>query len=136
MRLKSDAKFKEKLTCGLKYDLKNLVNFHPTTWKSKNVTSMGYFYPKYMTFQLKKYTGVIFQDTEQWFKIWVNPDLVVSKMTWGEFSLEHSKSWKIVHWWALSWALSVGKFQRNSMSWHWRVMQNLKGNWHVAWKIT
>ena len=31
MTLKSDAKFKEKLACGFEYDMKNLVNFHPTT---------------------------------------------------------------------------------------------------------
>ena len=30
MTLKSDAKFKEKLTYGFKYDVRNLVNFHPT----------------------------------------------------------------------------------------------------------
>ena len=83
MTLKSDAKFKEKLTCGFKYDMKDLVNFHPTTQKSKNFTSMGYFCPKYMRFELKKYRGVIFHDTEQWCKIWINPDLVVSKMAWG-----------------------------------------------------
>ena len=53
MTLKSDAKFKEKLTCGFKYDMRNLVNFHPTTQKSKNFTSMGYFCPKYMSFELK-----------------------------------------------------------------------------------
>ena len=35
MTLNSDAKFKEKLTCGLKYDMKNLVNFHTTNEKSK-----------------------------------------------------------------------------------------------------
>ena len=34
-------------------------------------------------FQLKKYTGVIFHDAEQWCKIWINPDLVVSKMARG-----------------------------------------------------
>ena len=83
MTLKSDAKFKEKLTCGFKYDMRNLVNFHPTTQKSKNFTSMGYFCPKYMRFELKKYRGVIFHDTEQWCKIWINPDLVVSRMAWG-----------------------------------------------------
>ena len=33
MKLKSDAKLKEKLTCGLKYDMSNFVNFHPTTQK-------------------------------------------------------------------------------------------------------
>ena len=53
MTLKSDVKFKEKLTCGFKYDMKDLVNFHPTTQKSKSFTSMGYFCPKYIRFELK-----------------------------------------------------------------------------------
>ena len=57
MTLKSDAKFKEKLTCGFKYDMRNLVNFHPTTQKSENFFSMGSFCPKYA-----KYTS--FHDTE------------------------------------------------------------------------
>ena len=65
MTLKSDAKFKEKLTCGFKYDMRNLVNFHPTTQKSKNFTLMGYFCPKYMRIGLKKYRGVTFHDNEQ-----------------------------------------------------------------------
>ena len=65
MILHSDAKFKEKLTCGFKHDMRNLVNFHPTTHKSKNFTLMGYFCPKYMMFELEKYRGVIFHDTEQ-----------------------------------------------------------------------
>ena len=34
MTLKSDSKFKEKLTCDFKYDMKNFVNFHLTTQKS------------------------------------------------------------------------------------------------------
>ena len=54
MALKSDAKFKEKLTCGFKYDMRNWVNFHPTTKKSENFTLMGYSFPKYMRFELKK----------------------------------------------------------------------------------
>ena len=83
LALKSDAKLKEKLTLGSKNDMRNLVNFHPTTQKSKNFTSMGSFFPNYMSFELKKYRGVIFHDTEQWCKIWIDPDLVVSKMTWG-----------------------------------------------------
>ena len=41
--------------------------------------------------------------TEQWCKIWINPNLWFQK--WheesGELSLEHSKVWKIVLWWAL-----------------------------------
>ena len=43
MTWKSDSKFQEKLTDGSKYDMRNLVNFSPTTQKSKNFTLMGYF---------------------------------------------------------------------------------------------
>ena len=65
MRLKSDVKFKKKLTYSFKYDMRNFVNFHQTTQKSKNFKLMGYFCLKYMRFELKKYRGVIFHDTEQ-----------------------------------------------------------------------
>ena len=65
MTLKSDAKFKEKLTCDFKYDMRNLVKFHLTTQKSENFTSMGSFCPKHIRSELKKYGGVIFHDTEQ-----------------------------------------------------------------------
>ena len=37
MTLKSDAKFKGKLTCGLKNDIKNLLNFHASSRKSENL---------------------------------------------------------------------------------------------------
>ena len=54
MTLKSDAKFKEKLTCGFKYNIKNLVNFYPPTQNSENFTLIGSFCPKYIRFELKK----------------------------------------------------------------------------------
>ena len=57
MTLKSNAKFKEKLACGFKYEMRNLVNFHPTTQKSEN------FY-KYTRFEQQKYREVIFHGTE------------------------------------------------------------------------
>ena len=65
MTLQSNTKSKEKMTPIFKYDMRNFVNFHPTTQKFQNFTSMGYFCPKYMRFELKKYGGVIFHDTEQ-----------------------------------------------------------------------
>ena len=37
MTLKGDAKFKGKLTCGFKNDLRNLVNFHASSWKFGNL---------------------------------------------------------------------------------------------------
>ena len=36
MTLKSDEKFEEKLTCGLKNDIRNLANFHQSSQKSQN----------------------------------------------------------------------------------------------------
>ena len=80
---KSDVKFNEKLTCGFKYDMRDLVNFHPTTQKFENFFLMGSFCPKYTRFELQKYRGVIFHETEQWCQIWINPDLVVSKLARG-----------------------------------------------------
>ena len=46
MTLKNDEKFKERLTCGFKYDMRNLVKFDSTAQKSENFTFMGYFCPK------------------------------------------------------------------------------------------
>ena len=65
MTLKSDAKFKEELTYGFKYDMRNLVNFHPTSQKSENFFLMGSFCPTYTRFELQKYKRVIFHDTEE-----------------------------------------------------------------------
>ena len=36
MTLKDDAIFKEKLTGGLKNDIRNLINFHASSRKSEN----------------------------------------------------------------------------------------------------
>ena len=36
MRLNSDPKFEEKLTCGLENDMRNMAHFHQSTWKSEN----------------------------------------------------------------------------------------------------
>ena len=37
MTLKTEAKFKGKLICGLKKDRRNLVNFHASSRKSENL---------------------------------------------------------------------------------------------------
>ena len=48
MTLESDAKFEEKLTCGLENNMRNLANFHKSTGELglKIRTFMGCFYPK------------------------------------------------------------------------------------------
>ena len=56
MTMKSGSKFKEKFTCGFKYDIRNLEKFNPTTQKPENFTSICSFCPKYIRFELKKNT--------------------------------------------------------------------------------
>ena len=41
MTLKSDTKFEEKLTGGLKNDMRNLANSHQSTWESQNWDFVG-----------------------------------------------------------------------------------------------
>ena len=73
-----------------------LVNFRAASEKSQKFTLMDYFCPNYMKFELKKYSGVTFHDTEQWCKIGINLDFVVSKMAWGTgwTFIRAPKSWK------------------------------------------
>ena len=64
MTLKSDAQFEEKLICCFKND-KNLGNFDLSTQNSENFYFDGSFCAKYITFDRKKYSGVIFHGNEE-----------------------------------------------------------------------
>ena len=46
MALKGDAKFKGKLTHGLKNDIRNLVNFHESSGKSDILHFDGFLFSK------------------------------------------------------------------------------------------
>ena len=50
MTLKSDAKFKDKLSFGFINDMRNWVNFHKSTQKSENLYFDGFFCPKNIKF--------------------------------------------------------------------------------------
>ena len=67
---------------------------------SKICTLIGSFRAKFITFDLKKYRGVIFHGTEESRKIWRKTDLCFQK--WHEecskFSPEHSKVSKLGLW--------------------------------------
>ena len=97
---------------------------------SKIFILMGSFWVKYIFFELKKYRGVIFHETEEGYKIWRGIDL--SFQDWhkefDKFWPEHSKVSNvltlIVFFWANIYCLSW-KVQRSYLSWHWIVMQNL-----------
>ena len=95
MELGIDAKFEQKLTFAFKNDMRNLGNFHQSTWKYQNLNfSMGFFYPKY---ELEIYRGVICHDNEKRCKIGRGIDL--SFQNWhedfDEFWPEHSNISKL-----------------------------------------
>ena len=114
------CKVKRKTDFGSKNDMRNLVNFHPTTQKSNNFTSMSYFCPNYMRFELKK--------IQRSYLLWHWSDAKWHNEL-GELSLEHPKSEKLYFdgsFLSKAFNVSARKFQRNYVSWQWRVMQNLK----------
>ena len=65
---------------------------------SKICTLMGFFWTKYIMFDLKKYRGVMFGSTEYWCNIWRKTNLCFQKWheEFSKFSPEHlrkSKNW-------------------------------------------
>ena len=55
----------------------NLTKSDPSTRKSKkNFILMSSFRAKYILFELKKYRGIIFHETEEGYEIWRGIDLL------------------------------------------------------------
>ena len=83
MTLKGDAKFKGKLTRGLKNDIRNLVNFHASSRKSENLHFDGLLLSKaYKDLDekvQKSYVSWHWRVMQSLKKNW----LLVPKMTWG-----------------------------------------------------
>ena len=164
MTLKSDAKFKEEFTCGFKYGMRNLLNFQPTTQKSKNFTSMGYFCPKYMRFELTFIRGPKSLKIVHWCDLFVqsiycfSEELCVMTLKGvAKFKRKltcslknyirnlvnfHASGWKTENlhfdWIRLSKAYIYldEKVQKSYVSCHWRVTQSLKKNWLLVPKLT
>ena len=66
MVLNTDVKYEGKLTCAFKNDMRNLANFHQSTFKILRCRSlMGSFYLKQKMFELKTCKGVIWHDNEE-----------------------------------------------------------------------
>ena len=102
MKLKRDTKFGEESTCRFKIGIRNLTNFDLSTQKSqKSFILIGSLWPKYILFELQKYRGIIFCDTEKICKFWRKTDLLFEKRLekFGKFSPEHFKVSKLGLWW-------------------------------------
>ena len=99
---------------------------------------MHSFWAKYILFVLKNYRGVIFQDTEEGYKIWRGTDL--SFKNWREdfdlFWTEHSKVSKILtlmgSFWAKYILLELKNYRGVIEEWCkiWRKNDLWFGKWH------
>ena len=70
------------LTRCFRIDARNLMNFDSRTRKSqKFIFLMGYFWPHYIILELKKYRGVMFNCTQDWYKVWRKTGLCFQKLT-------------------------------------------------------
>ena len=49
---------------------------------SKIYTLMGCFWPNYIMFELKKYTEIMFNCIQDWYKVWRKTGLRFQKLTW------------------------------------------------------
>ena len=108
---------------------------------SKIFTLIGSFWAKYILFELKNYRGVIFHETEEGYRIWRGIHL--SFKNWHK---EFDRFWpersslKDFHFNGLLlskvYIVWTKKVERSYLSWYWRVIQNLKKNWLVPWKMT
>ena len=88
---------------------------------------------KNINFDLKKYRGIVFHDTEEWYKIWRKTDLWFGKWheEYGKFSPEQFKVSKLGYWCdsLIQSRKSMSEVpQRSYVLWQWRMMQNLKRN--------
>ena len=93
MTLNSDAKFKEKLTCDLEYDMRNLENFHKSSLN-------GSFYPKQKMYELNIYIGVIAMKNDTKFEKELTCGFKIDMTNLTNFESNTQKSQKF----ALSWA--------------------------------
>ena len=81
MTLKNDEK-SEELTCRFKIDIRNLTNFDSGTSVSKIYTLIGFFWPKYIIFELKSTKELYFMTLESDVKF-EEKLTCASKTKWG-----------------------------------------------------
>ena len=66
MAFKIDTKFEGKLTGASKNGMRNLANFHQSTFESLKIgTFIGSFYRKQKMYELKIYRRVMYHDNEE-----------------------------------------------------------------------
>ena len=131
MTLKSNAKYKGKLTRGLKNDVRNLVSFHASSWKSENLHFDGFLLSKaYKDLDekvQKSYVSWHWRVMQSLRKNWI----LVPKMIWGI-------------WWILMWAVSSLKIctlmccfsLKCQLKKYRRIISHDTEEWYKLWRKT
>ena len=65
MTVKNDTKIEEELTCRFKIDMTSQILTRALERSKKFFVLISSLWPKYILFELQKYRGVIFHDTEE-----------------------------------------------------------------------
>ena len=137
-----------KIWRGIKLPLQNWHKEFDKIWDkhskvSKIFSLMGSFWAKYILFELKKYRGIIFHETEEGCKIWRGIDLLFQNCCkeFGKFYTEYSKFSKIFtllgSFWANYVLFELKTYRRvifhDIEEWCkiWRKTGLLLGKWHV-----
>ena len=141
MTLKGDAKFKRKLICDLKKDIRNMINFHAKSQAWKFALWLDPFVQSIQIFRWKS--------TEELCLMTLKSDAKFEeKLTLGSkndmrnlvnFNASSDKSGNLhfdVLLLSIAYKVSAWKVQKNYLSWHWKKIQTLKKNcllfekWH------
>ena len=142
MALNIDPKFDGKLICTFKNDIRNLGNFHQSTWKYWYWDFDGILLSKVRKCMILKLTGVLFVMTmkkDAKLEEELTCHFKIDMRTFMSFDMSTRKSQKfafnglpltkVCNIW-------VKKVQRSYVWWHWTLMQNLKENWLLLSKMT
>ena len=141
MKLKSDAKFEKKSDLGFAKWPQEFGKFSPEHLKVWKLGFYGILISKgenLWAYSLQKsYVSWHWRMMKNLKRNW----LVVSKLTLGiwEILTRALESLKNLHFdgFLLTKVYNIWakKVQKSYLSWHWKVMQNLKKNWRVVWKM-
>ena len=129
MKPKRDAKFGEKLPFLFKMDIRNLTNFDLSTRLLNKV---------YIVWAEKVQRIYL---SWHWRVMQIEEKLTCCLENDWNLANFHQNTWKCQNWDFDGILLSKiekvwpWNLQRSYVSWQWRIMQNLKRNWLVIWKL-
>ena len=110
-------------------------------WAPKSLKNLHFDWSIPVIFDLKKYGGILFLDTREWFKIWRKTNLWFGKYM-RNLANFYQSNWKSQNWDFDGILLSkvenvwAENLQGSYVSWQSRLMQKSKKNWLVNSKLT